>query len=100
MMNQAQARAFWLLRNEIYTQLDEVEFLARTDRRWGEDEEGTARKLMCDLVTVIRNVVGQHAEDDRGSCGFCRTAWPCISIDSVHRSMQDPEGEFIRLHLA
>ena len=99
MMNQAQARAFRLLREEIYTQLDEVEFFAMADSAWGDDEEASARTLLCDLVTVIRSVVGLHTEDRYGGCGFCGTAWPCASIDSVHSAMQDPEAAALkRLH--
>src|ERR1700704_5620050 len=98
MMNQAHARAFRLLREEIYTQLDEVEFFAMAEVTWRADEEASARTLLCDLVTVIRSVVGLHSEDKYGGCGFCGTAWPCGSIDAIHTSMQDPEGEFARLH--
>lgn len=99
MMNHAQARAFRLLREEIYTQLDEVEFFAMADVPWRDDDEASARTLLCDLVAVVRSVVGLHTEDQYGGCGFCGTAWPCDSIDSIHRTMQDPEAAALsRLH--
>lgn len=89
-MNQAQARAFWLLRNEIYAQLDEVEFLALEERTWDEAREAAARTLLCDLVSVLRCVVGRHAEDQYGCCTLCEWPWPCRSIDTVHLAMHDP----------
>jgi hypothetical protein len=84
------AHAFWLLRNEIYTQLDEAEFVSA-----GFAE--SARKLIGDLVTVIRTVVAQHKEDQEGHCQFCHHTWPCLSIGSIHEIMQNPEREFAKL---
>jgi hypothetical protein len=86
----AHAHAFWLLRNEIYTQLDEAEFVS------AEFAE-SARELICDLVTVIRAVVAQHKDDAEGHCLFCHHIWPCLSIGSIHQIMQDPEREFAKL---
>jgi hypothetical protein len=98
MMNEARAHAFRLLREEIYTRLDEVEFFAMNDVSWGEEDEASARTLLCDLVTVVRTVAGLHAENDYGRCKFCLKAWPCPSIDSIHRSMRNPDAELARLH--
>jgi hypothetical protein len=93
----AHARAFWLLRDEIYTQLDEAEYLAMSFHEYGIDDPEAIGKLVCDLVTVIRVVVGRHAEDAEGRCGFCDASWPCPSVDSIHQSMRDPESEFVKL---
>ncbi|QWF82300.1 hypothetical protein [Amycolatopsis sp. CA-230715] len=93
----ASARAMWLLRNEIYAQLDECEFLAMSDDEWDDEEEAAARGLLCDLVTVVRTVVGDHREDAQGRCKLCEKLWPCDSIDSVHRSMHAPDAGFAKL---
>lgn len=93
----AHARAFWLLRNEIYAQLDEAEFLAMGFGEWGISDPEAVGKLICDLVTVIRIVVGKHSEDAEGRCGFCNSSWPCPSVGSIHEAMRDPESEFVKL---
>jgi hypothetical protein len=93
----AHARAFWLLRNEIYAQLDEAEFLGLGFRESGIEDPEAVGKLICDLATVIRIVVGKHAEDAEGCCGFCNSSWPCPSVGSIHDAMRDPESEFVKL---
>jgi hypothetical protein len=90
--------AFRLLRNDLYLYLDEAEFLTTVDEDWGEDTTESARKLILDLVEVIRRVVAEHVEGDHGDCRFChRQSWPCPSIQSIHSVLRDPDREFVRL---
>ncbi|GAA4546040.1 hypothetical protein [Amycolatopsis samaneae] len=96
-ISQSHQRALWLLRNEIYQQLDEVEFLAMRSALWTEDEQLTAGRVLGDLVTVLRTFVARHAEDEQGQCRVCEKPWPCGNIDAIHESMRDPGAEFLKL---
>ncbi|WP_179957022.1 hypothetical protein [Amycolatopsis anabasis] len=96
-LSPAHSHAFWLLRNEIYGHLDSAEFLAMDSDAWRDAETTSARKLICDLVTVIRTVVAQHEDDTTGRCRFCHAPWPCRSIQSIHQVLKDPAREFTLL---
>ena len=52
------ADAFSLLRMDLYGHLDEAEFLAEKGGEWSDQDRATARKLIPDLVIVIRGLQG------------------------------------------
>ncbi|MEC3977784.1 hypothetical protein [Amycolatopsis sp. H20-H5] len=96
-MKPAQARAMWLLRNEIYTHLDEAELFAAECGPYLSEATETIRLLVGDLVAVVRKVVGQHGETIEGRCGFCGWPWPCESIDTIHQTLREPGSAFAQI---
>ncbi|MDQ3760587.1 MAG: hypothetical protein M3460_02465 [Actinomycetota bacterium] len=48
------ADAFGLLSDDLYIHLEEADDLADQDREWSADDMQGARKLIGDLVLVIR----------------------------------------------
>ncbi|SFB14237.1 hypothetical protein SAMN05216266_105188 [Amycolatopsis marina] len=94
----ALAHAFALLRNDLYTYLDVTEALATDNAVWRPEDVRSARRVIGDLVEVIRSVVAQHCEDAAGGCRFCHSMyWPCSTIEAVYRVLRDPDREFVRL---
>lgn len=94
----ALTHAFRLLRNDLYVHIDEAEQLAMMDADWSDDDTESARKLILDLIEVIRTTIAQHEENNRGGCRFCRSPrWPCPTVESVHSVLRSPEREFVRL---
>ena len=97
-LNPAMARAFALLRNELYEYLDASELLAEADEDWRSSEIDSARKLIRDLVEVIRAVLSQHEEDRLGGCRLCHVRrWPCDTITVIDRVLHDENREFVRI---
>ncbi|WP_020671558.1 hypothetical protein [Amycolatopsis nigrescens] len=96
-LNSAQQDAYDLLRDELYRYLDMAEYLAMKVASWGEADARSARRLIPDLVDVIRAVLMDHHENRYGLCRCCLRAWPCASVQTVHRMLKDPEREFRRL---
>jgi hypothetical protein len=96
----AMAAAFRLLRTELYTHLDEAEFLALKYETWDTGDVEAARKVIADLVTVIRSLLAQHENTENtpeSSCRCCGDRWPCPSVQVLHQMITDPEREFVRL---
>lgn len=88
--------AFRLLRNELYGHLDEAELLA-DGCRWSEEDTQTARKLIPDLVTVIRGMLVCHENVASGQCRACGSAWPCPLVTTIHGLVKDPDRQFVEL---
>jgi hypothetical protein len=95
----ALADAFRLLRQDIYGYLDEAEFLATKLDDWTEEDADSARKLVPDLVTIVRGIVLVHKETAVGTCGACNTRWPCPTVTTIHGLVKDPEREFYKIAL-
>jgi hypothetical protein len=91
------AEAFRLLSTDLYRHLDEAEFLAGQTNEWEGDDIDSARKLIPDLVTVIRGVLVEHEAQPSGDCRICTSAWPCPVVTTVHRLVKDPDREFVAL---
>jgi hypothetical protein len=91
------ARAFALLRNELYQHLEEAECLAEYDREWSEDDEDAARKVINDLATVIRGMVADHRERESGACASCGYVCPCPTVVTIYGLVTDPERQFAAL---
>lgn len=85
------------LRTNLYEHLDEAEGHATKLSRWSEEDIATARRLIPDLVTVIRGVISLHALGPSASCRTCGAAWPCQAFATMHRLVKDPDNEIVRL---
>lgn len=93
----ALADAFGLLRTDLYWHLDEAESLASQAADWSDEDIDTARKLIPDLVIVIRGLVMEHQAQPSGDCRICPSTWPCPVVTSIHALVKDPEREFVAL---
>ena len=71
------ADAFQLLCTDLYDHLGEAEFLASKAREWSCEDIDSARKLIPDLVVVIRGLLLEHQAQPSGGCRICPSAWPC-----------------------
>ncbi len=91
------ADAFHLLRMDLYGHLDEAESLAFKDSEWSQEDIDSARKLIPDLVIVIRGLVMEHQAQPSGGCRICSSAWPCPVVTSIHALVKDPEREYVAL---
>lgn len=93
----AVADAFGLLHMDLYRHLDAAEFLARTCREWTEEDVDTARKLIPDLVIVIRGLLFDHQVRPGGDCRICTSVWPCPVVTLIHGLIKDPKHTYIAL---
>lgn len=89
--------AFRLLCRDLYEHLGEAECLARQCTEWCDQDMDTVRKLIPDLVTVIRGLVLEHEVTPSGGCRTCPSAWPCPVVTTIHALVKDPEREFVAL---
>ncbi len=67
----AVADAYDLLQTDLYGHLDEAESLASTCEEWTDQDADTARKLIPDLVLVIRGLLLEHQVQPSGGCRIC-----------------------------
>ena len=93
----AVADAFDLLHMDLYRRLDAAEFLALTCREWTEDDVNTTRKLIPDLVIVIRGLMLGHQMRPGGDCRTCRSVWPCPVVALIHGLLKDPQRQYVEL---
>jgi hypothetical protein len=91
--------AFGLLRDDLYTHLDEAEYLADQDAEWSGDDIRTARGLIGDLVLVLRGLLIEHQLQPSGDCRICTSAWPCPVVTTIHTVVKDPQRQFVELVL-
>jgi hypothetical protein len=92
------ADAFRLLLMDLYGHLDEAEFLAEKGGEWSDQDSETARKLIPDLVIVIRGLLAEHDAQASGHCRICTSAaWPCPVVTTIHGLVKDPHRQFVSL---
>lgn len=91
------ADAFRLLHRDLYGHLDMAEFLANKVDRWHRDDVEAARKLIPDLVVVIRGLLVEHEPQPDGQCLLCSSAWPCTVVATIHALVKDPDREFVAI---
>lgn len=89
--------AFRLLRRDICEHLGEADLLATKYAEWSEQDVDTARKLIPDLLTVIRGLIREHEMTPGGDCRTCSSGWPCPVITTIHALAKDPDREFVAL---
>jgi hypothetical protein len=95
----ALADAGHLLHDDLYVHLHEAECLAEQDNEWSADDRDTARKLIGDLVLVIRGLLIEHRSQSSGDCRICTSAWPCPVVTTIHATVKDPQRQFVALVL-
>jgi hypothetical protein len=93
----AVADAFRLLRQDIYSYLDEAEFLATKLGEWTGDDAHSARCLVPDLTSIVRGILLDHKETSTGVCPTCNSRWPCSTVSTIHRLVKDPTHEFVKI---
>ncbi|HET9255936.1 MAG TPA: hypothetical protein VFO16_12135 [Pseudonocardiaceae bacterium] len=93
----ALADAFDLLRDDLHSHLDEADKLATKTGQWSRDDLDSARKLIPELVTMIRGLVVEHRPQPSGACQICGSTWPCPVVTTVHALVKDPDREFVAL---
>ena len=93
----ALADAGHLLHEDLYDHLHEAEYLAEQDGEWSIDDSETARKLIGDLVLVIRGLLGEHRLGGSGDCWTCPSAWPCPVVATIHAIVKNPQHQFVTL---
>jgi hypothetical protein len=93
----ALADAFRLLRQDICGYLDEAEFLSTKLTEWTNEDAATARRLVPDLVTIVRGILLDHKETVVGTCGRCNTRWPCSTVHTIHGLIKNPDHEFLKI---
>jgi hypothetical protein len=86
-----------LLHDDLYVHLHEAEYLAEQDDEWSADDMDTARKLIGDLVLVIRGLLVEHRPQSSGDCRLCPSVWPCPVVTTIHAFVKDPQRQFVAL---
>lgn len=89
--------AFELLQTDLYGQLDDREYLASQSKEWTDDDIDAARKMIPDLVIVIRVLLIEHQIRPGTDCRICRSVWPCPVVTAIHGLLKDPQGQFLAL---
>jgi hypothetical protein len=93
----ALADAFRLLRQDIYGYLDEAEFLSTKPTDWTDEDAESARRLVPDLVTIVRGILVDHRETTAATCDRCNTRWPCSTVHTIHGLVKNPDHEFVKI---
>lgn len=91
------ADAYALLRDNVYQHLDDAELLAMRDEDWNPADLESARRLLADLLQVIRVLWHKHEPSWHGNRRCCLRPWPCSTAQSIHHELKDPGREFVRL---
>lgn len=91
------ADAGHLLHENLYNHLHEAEYLAEQDDEWSTDDMETARKVIGDLVLVIRGLLSEHKLGSSGNCQTCPSAWPCPVVTTIHATVKNPQHQFVAL---
>ncbi len=99
MIQPAVADAFQLLLNDLYEHLDHADELATQCEAWSDEDVDTVRKLIPDLLLVIRGLLLEHQVQNDGACRTCTSVWPCPVVTTIHALVKDPEHEFVSLVL-
>ena len=98
-LSPALADAGHLLHEDLYDHLHEAEYLAEQDDEWSADDKEAARRLIGDLVRVIRGLLIEHRPRSSGDCRICTSAWPCPVVTTIHAVVKDPQRQFVALVL-
>lgn len=97
MISPAVADAFDLLCADLYKHLDKADELATKAEEWFCEDVDAARKLIPDLVMVIRGLLMEHRPQPSGTCRICGSTWPCPVVTTIHALVKDPHHEFVAL---
>ncbi|MGH3924568.1 MAG: hypothetical protein ACRDS1_08565 [Pseudonocardiaceae bacterium] len=89
--------ALGLLRHDLLVHLDEADSLSSQNTEWTEEDKESARKVIGDLVLVIRGLMIEHERQNDGDCRTCTAEWPCPVVTTIHSFLKDPQREFVAL---
>lgn len=89
--------ALRLFHLDLHEHLCEAESLATGAGEWSWEDIDAARKLIPDLVTVIRGLLVEHEPGPGAGCRTCPSAWPCPVVTSINALVKDPDREFVAL---
>ena len=92
---EADARA--MLHNNLLEHLEEAENLGNQYQVWSADDVESVRKIVPDLVMIIRTVLAAHDDEEAKTCRACAQPWPCAELRTLHRMIKDPAREFYPL---
>ena len=70
---------FRLLCTDLYEHLNAAEFLANKTVECSRQDVDATRKLIPDLVVVIRGLWVEHEMTSDSDCRICQSAWPVQS---------------------
>ncbi len=94
------ADAYNLLLDDLVAHLQEADELADEEGEWSAEDQQAARRLIGDLVLLIRALLIEHELPKNSSeCKTCASAWPCPVITTLHAVLKDPEHQFVALVL-
>ncbi len=93
----AVADAYHLLQTDLFRHLDEAEYVADTGYPWTDQDLDATRKLVFDLVFVVRGLLSRHQIQPSGGCPICASSWPCSVITAIHGLLNDPKRQFVPL---
>lgn len=93
----AVAYVFRMLRTDLYGHLDNADFLALKYDEWSHQDAEQARKLISNLILVIRGLLIEHVVRDSDDCLICTSQWPCPVVTTIHALIKDPEHHFATL---
>ncbi|HET9256907.1 MAG TPA: hypothetical protein VFO16_17165 [Pseudonocardiaceae bacterium] len=89
--------AMELLDQDLLLHLDQADELATQIREWSEQDMDSARKVIGDLVLIIRGLLVEHEWQPGNECRICARAWPCPVATTIHAFLKDPDREFVTL---
>ncbi|MGH3719225.1 MAG: hypothetical protein ACRDRI_10390 [Pseudonocardiaceae bacterium] len=96
-MTPALIDAYTLLDADLLEHLCEAEHLGRMVAAWSREDEANARKLIPDLVIILRGLLIEHEMRPQGTCRTCSSPWPCPVITTMHALVKDPDRAFVTL---
>ena len=88
------ADAFRLLLTDLHDHLCEAEHLASMAEEWSDDDTDSVRRLIPDLLVMIRGLLIEHKATPHGNCRTCPSPWPCPVVTTIHALVKDPDREF------
>jgi hypothetical protein len=89
--------ALELLGDDLLVHVDEADLLANPTAEWTAEDSERARKLITDLMLMIRGLLVEHERQRSGDCRICTCAWPCPVVVTIHGFLKDPHRQFVAL---
>jgi hypothetical protein len=90
------ADASFLLQQDLYSHLEEAEYLSDID--WTtEEQHELVRDLLSELPMLIRHTLAPHRANEQGDCTACERPWPCQVVTTLHSLVKHPDNHFAKL---
>jgi hypothetical protein len=91
------ADAFRMLLTDLQEHLCETQDLTSRLDGWSDEDTDSLRRLIPDLIVVIRGLLIEHKVTPVGTCRTCSSSWPCPVVTTIHRLVKDPDREFVAI---